>query len=266
MFGIPTETGEDFRQTLEFLRRNRENIDSVLASQSFCVIDKATYLHSHAEEFGIRNAGHHLYWETDGNDYAERFRRYEEFCRLALSLGLPETSGVLRVKPDKWSLMGDYRSFKQDHASALACYRRSLAGESCNDETVRKIGECHAALGKPAPSIDPGKFRERPENELTDTQRAVARALRRKGLQGKLRNYLLVEREKEEKAEHCFGYPYWLTVDPSNYCGLKCPFCPTGQGRGSRKKGLMELTDFERLMEELGPWLLHADFCNWGAP
>ncbi|MFA5411719.1 MAG: radical SAM protein, partial [Candidatus Omnitrophota bacterium] len=126
MFGIPTETEDDFKETLGFLKRNREHIDSVLASQSFCVIDKGTYLYTHAEEFGIKNKDHHLYWEVNGNNYAERFRRYEEFCKLALSLGLPETSGVLSVKPDKWLLLGDYYLFKKEYAQAIECFKKSM--------------------------------------------------------------------------------------------------------------------------------------------
>jgi radical SAM superfamily enzyme YgiQ (UPF0313 family) len=143
MFGLPTETEEDFKKTLEFLRRNRENIDSVLASQSFCVIDKGTYLHTHAEEFGISDQDHHLYWQAEGgNTYPERFRRYEEFCQFALSLGLPETSGVLRKKPDKWLLLGDYYYFKKDYQKAIECYQKSKELESADELILQKIETC----------------------------------------------------------------------------------------------------------------------------
>jgi radical SAM superfamily enzyme YgiQ (UPF0313 family) len=146
MFGIPTETEDDFRQTLEFLKRNRENIDSVLASQSFCVIDKGTYLYTHAQDLGIKNSDHHLYWEANGNNYAERFRRYEEFCRLALALGLPETSGVLGVKPDKWMLLGDYYFFKKDYPKAIEYFKNSLQLESWNEVTLEKLEQCQKEL------------------------------------------------------------------------------------------------------------------------
>jgi radical SAM superfamily enzyme YgiQ (UPF0313 family) len=146
MFGLPTETEDDFRQTLEFLKRNRENIDSVLASQSFCVIDRGTFLYTHAQDFGIRNSDHHLYWETNGNNYAERFRRYEEFCQLALALGLPETSGVLRAKPDKWILLGDYYLFRKDYPKAIEYFKNSLRLESWNDVTLEKLERCQKEL------------------------------------------------------------------------------------------------------------------------
>ncbi len=299
MFGIPTETEDDFKETLEFLKRNRENIDSVLASQSFCVIDKGTYLHNHAQELGIKNADHHLYWETNGNNYAVRFGRYEEFCKLALSLGLPETSGVLRTKPDKWVLLGDYYLFKEDYSQAMECFKKSLELESCNDATLEKIKRCQKELersGRCASSVlssgtsnlkrigetssedfkgkqekntialttksDPGDLYK----GLNETQNKIKEALLRLGLEDKLHNYLLVEQEKEGRQEYVSGYPYWLTIDPANFCTLKCPFCPTGQGRGSRVKEILSWDNFKKVMDELGRYLVHIDFCNWGEP
>jgi len=94
MFGMPGETRGDFDLTLKFLVKARPFLDSILASQSFCVLDKNTFLHNHAADFGIENREHHLYWSSNRgtNNYPERLKRYEEFCRLALFLGLPETS------------------------------------------------------------------------------------------------------------------------------------------------------------------------------
>jgi len=289
MFGIPTETEEDFKQSLEFLRRNRENIDSVLASQSFCVIDKGTYLHTHAKEFGIKNADHHLYWETNGNDYVERFRRYQEFCQLALSLDLPETSGVLRVKPDKWLLLGDYYLFKKDYSLAIECLKKSLELESRNNTTLQKIEQCQRELErlsqndsqylclntegtkeiKTIAAITQLSTRDTLENYyegLNETQKKVVEALTQSNLKEKLHNFLLIEKEKQRRQEYVSGYPYWLTIDPTNFCTLRCPFCPTGQNRNSRTKAILSLENFKKILDELGPYLIHIDFCNWGEP
>ena len=149
MFGIPGETIEDFHLTLEFLKNNHKYMDSILASQSFCVIDKGTYLYEHAEEFEINDRDHHLYWQAGkDNTYPERFRRYEEFCKLALSLGIPETSGVLKVKPDKWLLLGDYYLFKNNYQKALGCYEESKKTESSNESISQKIDICRDKLTK----------------------------------------------------------------------------------------------------------------------
>jgi radical SAM protein with 4Fe4S-binding SPASM domain len=290
MFGIPTETEQDFEQTLGFIRRNRENIDSVLASQSFCVIDKGTYLYIHAGQFSIKNKDHHLYWETDGNNYAERFKRYEEFCKLALSLGLPETSGVLRVKPDKWQLLGDYYLFKNDYAQAMECFRKSLELESRNDNTLQKIEQCEKELGVSgeissnpldikidtaaedrsiSPDFAPFNSGIKPNDlseGLNETQKKVVDALELMGLKDKAKNFLLVEKQKQLRLEEVCGYPYWLTIDPTNFCTLRCPFCPTGQHRNSRTKAMLSLQAFNNVLSELGPYLIHIDFCNWGEP
>jgi anaerobic magnesium-protoporphyrin IX monomethyl ester cyclase len=149
MFGIPGETKEDFKLTLEFLKRNYKYMDSILASQSFCVIDKGTYLYEQADQFGIKDRDHHLYWEAEEeNTYPERFRRYEEFCQLALSLGIPETSGVLKVKPDKWLLLGDYYLFKDNYQEAENCYKKSKKSESSNELISQKIDICRNQLNK----------------------------------------------------------------------------------------------------------------------
>jgi tetratricopeptide (TPR) repeat protein len=159
MFGIPGETDEDFEDSLDFLRRNYKNMDSILASQSFCVIDKGTYLYEHAKEFGIKDREHHLYWEAEGgNNYPERFRRYEEFCQLALSLGIPQTSGLLSIKPDKWLLLGDCYLFKNNYQMALECYEKSKEFESTNESIFQKIDICHKELNRQKMQMEGATF------------------------------------------------------------------------------------------------------------
>ncbi|MDD4909394.1 MAG: radical SAM protein [Candidatus Omnitrophica bacterium] len=278
MFGIPGETESDFQMTLEFLKRVRPYVDSVLASQSFCVIDKGTYLHTHPEEFGIRDQDHHLYWEAEGgNTYPRRQARYEEFCGLALSLGLPETSGVLSVKPDKWLLLGDYHHFKSDYRQALDCYLRSQQSESSNDYVADKIRACRDKCGEGGNSLlatslslkvdfEAGLEQIFHDQNFNEKQRNIANALYAHKLWDKLYNFILIENEKARRKEVVSGYPYWLVIDPSNICNLKCPFCPTGQGRGSREKGVFPIERFEGIIDKLGKYLIHIDFVNWGEP
>jgi radical SAM superfamily enzyme YgiQ (UPF0313 family) len=148
MFGFPTETVEDFKKTLDFLVDVRPSIESILASQSFFTLEKGTYIYNNPEKFGIVGEKHYLFWKSDegNNNYAERFRRYEEFCRLAISLGIPETSGVLAVKPDKWFLLGQYYRFEKEYRQAANCFMRSLEQESRNDTTMALLNECLAKV------------------------------------------------------------------------------------------------------------------------
>jgi radical SAM superfamily enzyme YgiQ (UPF0313 family) len=148
MFGLPTETEQDFQETLTLFKKVRPYIDTVLASQSYFTLENATYVKKNPEKFGINKDGHHLFWESDGgkNNYLERQRRYEEFCRLALELKIPETSGVLSVKPDKWFLMGQYYRHEKNPRKAAECFELSLKHESDNPDTRRLLQECLAAI------------------------------------------------------------------------------------------------------------------------
>jgi MoaA/NifB/PqqE/SkfB family radical SAM enzyme len=81
----------------------------------------------------------------------------------------------------------------------------------------------------------------------------------------KLANYLWVESLMARGSKRLWGgKPYWLTIDPTNFCQLQCPFCPTGANRGVRDKANMTLEHFTRFMERVGPAAIHVDFMNWG--
>jgi len=342
MFGLPTETLDDFNQAVEFLKDNRKHMDTILASQSFCVIDKGTYLYEHPEEFAIKGKKHHLYWESNNgeNNYPERFRRYEEFCQLALSFGIPETSGVLKTKPDKWQLLGDYYFYKRDYKLAIENYLNAECYEIKTRTLLNKLSKCYEETGEFDKAIETLNNSLQLECNGTDNngiategimrhldylkdlsnhtkvisnanadrryedfsliesaklekilqyfikikykgvnlekiisdfkfnekQKSMSRALYSHGLWTKLSNYILADVQKARKEAFLFGYPYWLVIDPCNYCTLNCPFCPTGQKRDVRWKGKLNLDDFKSIIDKLGPYLIHVDLVNWGEP
>jgi radical SAM superfamily enzyme YgiQ (UPF0313 family) len=53
LFGFPTETKEEFLETIYFLKRNQENID--LVSASIFGLQKGTIIYQNPKEFGITN-------------------------------------------------------------------------------------------------------------------------------------------------------------------------------------------------------------------
>ena len=42
-----------------------------------------------------------------------------------------------------------------------------------------------------------------------------------------------------------WGQPFMLMVEPTNFCNLKCPLCPSGNGQMKRTRGKMDLGDFK---------------------
>jgi len=96
-------------------------------------------------------------------------------------------------------------------------------------------------------------------------EKRVARRLCRLGLWRKLANYLWVEFLIGRGSVRMWGgKPYWLTVDPTNFCQLHCPFCPTGANRGVRGKSSMSLEHFKKFLNRVGPCVIHMDMMNWG--
>jgi MoaA/NifB/PqqE/SkfB family radical SAM enzyme len=61
--------------------------------------------------------------------------------------------------------------------------------------------------------------------------------------------------------------PIRLTVEASNVCNLACPACFTGLGESNgRRKSLMTMELYRRLLDELGDYLFEMEFYSWGEP
>jgi radical SAM protein with 4Fe4S-binding SPASM domain len=63
-----------------------------------------------------------------------------------------------------------------------------------------------------------------------------------------------------------WGRPFMLMVEPTNFCNLKCPLCPSGNGQMLRPRGNMELDDFKRLVDQLGDEVFMMMMWNQGEP
>ena len=48
-----------------------------------------------------------------------------------------------------------------------------------------------------------------------------------------------------------WGYPPIVMIEPTNYCNLMCPMCPTGNGTLKRQKGYMAFETFQKLVDEI---------------
>jgi len=65
---------------------------------------------------------------------------------------------------------------------------------------------------------------------------------------------------------HPWSMPLHMQFELTNYCNLRCPVCPTGTRSMSRPPQAMDSGVFERLMDEVGPYLLTASLWAWGEP
>jgi radical SAM protein with 4Fe4S-binding SPASM domain len=80
----------------------------------------------------------------------------------------------------------------------------------------------------------------------------------------KIENYKLAMEEKRLKKTKLNSYPYRLVIDPTNACNLRCPLCPTGLKKSLRKKSLMNLNFFKKIIDELEDYCIEAHLYNWG--
>ena len=60
--------------------------------------------------------------------------------------------------------------------------------------------------------------------------------------------------------------PIYMLIELTNYCNLRCPVCPSGIGKVKRRPMAMDVSLFEQLMEEVGPYLITASLWAWGEP
>lgn len=82
----------------------------------------------------------------------------------------------------------------------------------------------------------------------------------------KLRNLLRVEYAIRRGKIRDFGFPYMLTIEPTNRCNLSCPLCPTGKGLVGRELQDIDMTAFRRVIDEIGQYVYMINFQNWGEP
>jgi MoaA/NifB/PqqE/SkfB family radical SAM enzyme len=71
------------------------------------------------------------------------------------------------------------------------------------------------------------------------------------------------------------SYPYYMGLDPTSICQLRCPSCPTGVENESRRSGaklslrtrtMMAGDLLSSLLDEVGEYLHFVMFYNWGEP
>ncbi len=62
------------------------------------------------------------------------------------------------------------------------------------------------------------------------------------------------------------GKPFFLMIEPTNVCNLRCPLCPTGRGTLRREPAFMPLGMFKGVIDELRPYLIEVNMSFMGEP
>lgn len=123
MVGFPTETLEDFEETLNFLRRNASCITQIWPSESFTYIANQTYLDKHAVDlYGVDpETMHPDFWESQNgrNNYLERLRRFEALCKCAVENGVDMCSAPENVRNNMQEKVKNYEHFQSKKAAQV---------------------------------------------------------------------------------------------------------------------------------------------------
>lgn len=123
MFGLPTETEDDFNYLMKFLVENKKSFSMVNPSLNFCEYYPGSAGHADPEKYGIDLAKGHLYWESlDGNStYLKRMERFEKFCVQAKKFKLDNLFNVEEL-PNKHKLLFDYYFVSKEYDNAKIEY------------------------------------------------------------------------------------------------------------------------------------------------
>lgn len=83
----------------------------------------------------------------------------------------------------------------------------------------------------------------------------------------KIKNILLNRFEARKKRSVLKSRPYKVTIDPGNFCNLRCPGCHTGIKHPEMiGPGFMKYSDYKVIFGQLQPYAMSVALYNWGEP
>ena len=82
----------------------------------------------------------------------------------------------------------------------------------------------------------------------------------------KLLNIVLVVIQMILHREKLYGYPFMIKVEACNFCNLRCKYCYAHDFNNPFPKGMMTYQTFQKIIDELGPYLFQVSLYLWGEP
>ncbi|HMK50363.1 MAG TPA: radical SAM protein [Thermodesulfovibrionales bacterium] len=62
------------------------------------------------------------------------------------------------------------------------------------------------------------------------------------------------------------GFPFFIQIEPTNFCNLKCPVCPAGGFGFERARRHMRPEEFKSIIDDMEKYLLFMTLWDWGEP
>ena len=85
----------------------------------------------------------------------------------------------------------------------------------------------------------------------------------------KMRAYVNVLKMRVNMAlnrEYVYNYPVQAYIEPTLFCNLRCPACPTGLQLGLRPSATIKWDLFKSAIDEIGDYVFSLYLYNWGEP
>ncbi|MCB4792081.1 MAG: B12-binding domain-containing radical SAM protein [Elusimicrobia bacterium] len=135
--GFPLETEEDFKKTIEFVKRNSNYIDAISVPPVFDIPGN-TDIYRDFKKFGVLSPAGGNYWRTkNGNTYPERLRRQEALGRTAAKLKIKGAEPELSAFMSRKSLdLERYRKYLKELKKAGTCLKKHAGAVPVNSWQV----------------------------------------------------------------------------------------------------------------------------------
>ena len=78
----------------------------------------------------------------------------------------------------------------------------------------------------------------------------------------KFENFKLAKKEEKEHKINLKSKPYNIVIEPTNVCNLQCPLCSTGIGAKTRDKGVLDLENFKKMIDQIKDSCLQLSLQN----
>jgi len=82
----------------------------------------------------------------------------------------------------------------------------------------------------------------------------------------KIINFFVLHLSFRLSLKHPYAHPFFVSIEPTTACNLRCPQCPSGLKKFTRPTGNLQENTLNQILRELKPYLLQVQFYFQGEP